>query len=69
MRFLLMLAFLPTVAFGVTVGALPLSEYADTEVSTNIPFAVSLDTMSRIEFALTFDASPTNAEEVSAGVR
>ena len=67
MRFLLMLAFLPTVAFGVTVGALPLSEYADTEVSTNIPFSVSLDTMSRIEFALTFDASPTNAVEVSVG--
>ena len=48
---------------------LPAPEYADTEVSTNIPFAVSLETMSRIEFALTFDASPTNAVEVSAGVR
>ena len=65
MRFLLMLAFLPVVAFGVAVGPLPPSEYADTEVSTNIPFAVSLETMSRIEFTLTFDATPTNAVEVS----
>ena len=62
-----MLAFLPAVAFGVTVGSLPLSEYADMEVSTNIPFAVSLETMSRIEFTLTFDASPTNNVEVSVG--
>ena len=62
-----MLAFLPAVVFGVTVESLPVSEYADTEVLTNIPFAVSLETMSRIEFALTFDASPTNAVEVSVG--
>ena len=68
MRFLLMLVFLPAVAFGVTVGPLPSPEYADTEVTTNIPFAVSLETMSRIEFTLTFDASPTNAVEVSVGV-
>ena len=53
---------------GVTLSQLPPSEYADTEVSTNIPFAVSLETMSRIEFTLTFDASPTNAVEVSVGV-
>ena len=46
---------------------LPAPEYADTEVSTNIPFAVSLETMSRVEFTLTFDASPTNAVEVSVG--
>ena len=67
MRFLLMLAFLPAVMFDVTVGSLPVSKYADTEVSTNIPFAVSLETMSRVEFTLTFDASPTNAVEVSVG--
>ena len=67
MRLLLMLAFLPAVAFGVTVGSLPLSEYADTEVSTNIPFSVNLETISRIEFTLMCDASPTNAVEVSVG--
>ena len=54
MRFPVWLLLLPSTAFGVAVGPLPAPEYADTEVSTNIPFAVSLETMSRIEFALTF---------------
>ena len=49
MRFVAILAILPAVAFGVTVETLPQSEYADTEVSTNIPFAVSFDTMSGME--------------------
>ena len=49
MRFVVMFAILPAVAFGVTVETLPPSEYADTEVSTNIPFAVSFDTMSGME--------------------
>ena len=62
-----MLAILPAVAFGVTVETLPQSEYADTEVSTNIPFAVSFDTMSRVNFALSLDASPSNSVEVSIG--
>ena len=67
MRFPAWLLLLPSTAFGVVDGLLPTPEYADTEVSTNISFAVSLDTMSRIEFTLTFDASPTNAVEVSVG--
>ena len=67
MRFVAMLAFLPAVAFGVTVETLPQSEYADTEVSTNIPFEVSFDTMSRVNFALSLDASPSNSVEVSIG--
>ena len=61
------LAILPTVAFGVTVESLPQSEYADTEVSTNIPFEVSFDTMSRVNFSLSLDASPTNGVEVAIG--
>ena len=52
---------------GVTLSQLPPSEYADTEATTNIPFAVSLDTMSRVEFTLSLDASPTNCVEVSIG--
>ena len=52
---------------GVTISQLPPSEYADTEATTNIPFAVSLDTMSRVEFTLSLDASPTNCVEVSIG--
>ena len=58
---------LVSLLLAAVIQPLPAPEYADTEVSTNIPFAVSLETMSRIEFALTFDASPTNAVEVSVG--
>ena len=62
-----MFAILPAVAFGVTVETLPQSEYADTEVSTNIPFEVSFDTMSRVNFSLSLDASPSNSVEVAVG--
>ena len=62
-----MLMLVPTVAVAVTVGSLPQSEYADTEVSTNIAFAVSFDAMSRLEFTLSLDASPTNCVEAAIG--
>lgn len=52
---------------GAEVGELPPSEFADTEVSTNLAFTVSFDTMSRIEFTLSLDASPTNSVDVSIG--
>ena len=58
---------LPAVAFGALVEPLPAPEFADTEVSTNLPFSVSFDAMSRIEFSLSLDASPTNNVEVSIG--
>ena len=58
---------IPVVAHGVTVEPLPLSEYADAEVSTNMPFVVSLDSMSRLEFSLSLDSSVTNSVEVSVG--
>ena len=58
---------LPSVAFCALVEPLPGPEFADTEVSTNIPFEVSFDAMSRIEFSLSLDASPTNNVEVSIG--
>ena len=61
------MAVLPVVAFCVTVETLPQSEYADTEVSTNIPFAVSFDAMSRMNFSISLDASPSNCVEVSIG--
>ena len=54
-------------AFGVTVSALPQSEYADTEVSTNIAFAVDRPAMTRIEFTVALDATPTNNVEVAIG--
>ena len=67
MKSLATAVLLPTVAFGVAVGPLPPSEYVDTEVTTNIPFAVSLAAMSRFEFTVSLDASPTNCVEVSIG--
>ena len=57
----------PVMAFGVTVEPLPQSEYADTEVSTNIPFEVSFDVMSRMNFSISLEASPSNCVEVSIG--
>ena len=57
----------PVMAFGVTVEPLPQSEYADTEVSTNIPFEVSFDAMSRMNFSISLEASPSNCVEVSIG--
>ena len=67
MRFWAIVALLPMAAFGVTVESLPPSEYADTEVSTNIPFAVSFGVMSRLELSLSLDASPTNCVEAAIG--
>ena len=67
MKSLATAVLLPTAAFGVAVGPLPPSEYADTEVATNIPFEVSFDTMSRVNFSLSLDASPSNSVEVAVG--
>ena len=61
------LSTLPCAAFCVVVPTLPFPEYADTEVSTNIPFVVDIGTISRIEFSLSLDASPTNSVEVAIG--
>ena len=67
MRLLAALSLVPVVVLGVTVEPLPPSEYADTEVSTNMPFVVSLDSMSRLEFTLSLDVSVTNSVEASIG--
>ena len=67
MRLLAAFLLVPVVAHGVTVEPLPPSEYADMEVSTNMPFVVSLDSMSRLEFTLSLDVSMTNSVEASIG--
>ena len=61
------MALLPSVVFGIAVETLPPGEFADTEVSTNIPFAVRFDAMSRMNFSISLDASPSNCVEVSIG--
>ena len=58
---------LPMLTFGIRVPDLPVCEYADTEVETNMPFRVSLDEMSRVEMSLSLVATPTNVVEVSIG--
>ena len=56
-----------SMATGVVTGPLPQSACADTEVSTNIAFNVDHSSMSRINFTVSLDASPTNCVEVSIG--
>ena len=54
-------------AFCITVQELPPSEFADTEVSTNMAFVVERPAMTRIEFTVALDATPTNNVEVAIG--
>ena len=61
------LMLFPLAALGTTVSELPPSEFADTEVSTNIAFVVERPAMSRIEFTVALDATPTNNVEVAIG--
>ena len=62
-----MILALPVAALAVTVEPLPTSEYADTEVSTNISFVVDRSMMTRIEFTVALDTTPTNNVEVAIG--
>ena len=64
---ILALAVLPLAAPCTQLPRLPPPAFADTEVSTNIPFVVGLDAVSRLEFSLSLDASPSNCVEVSIG--
>ena len=67
MKLLAAMVILPVAAFGVTIETLPISDYADMEMSTNIPFEVSFDAMSRMNFSISLEASPSNCVEVSIG--
>ena len=67
MKLLAMILLLSMAAFAVTVESLPQSEFADTEVSTNMAFVVERPAMTRIEFTVALDATPTNNVEVAIG--
>ena len=67
MKMLLPFLFAPMSVFAVTVSELPSAEFADTEVSTNIAFVVDRSMMTRIEFTVALDATPTNNVEVAIG--
>ena len=67
MKMLLPFLFAPISVFAVTTSNLPSAEFADSEVSTNIAFAVERPAMTRIEFTVALDATPTNNVEVAIG--
>ena len=67
MKLVAMILILPMSAFAVTVEPLPQSEFADTEVSTNIGFVVDRAMMTRVEFTVALEATPTNSVEVAIG--
>lgn len=64
---LLLAVLFPLAASAVSVAPLPQSAYADTEVSTNIPFAVTRATMTRIKFSVALETTPSNNVEVAIG--
>ena len=54
-------------AFAVDVGTLPMADFADTEVSTNVVIDVSAEAPRRLRFSLELEASPSNNVEVAVG--
>ena len=64
--FLIFLLF-PLVSFADALPGVPVSEYADTEASTNIPLVVDFARFDRLAFSLALDASPSNSLEVAVG--
>ena len=66
-KLLMALMVLPLAACAVTVEPMPPCAYADTEASTNIAFVVDRARMTRIEFSVALDATPTNNVEVAIG--
>ena len=63
-----LLLVLPSLARVVRVAELPASEFADTEVSTNVVIAVRDATHPYAEISLALTASSSNCVEVSVGV-
>ena len=67
MRGLEIVAIFGANLFAVELPALPQSEFADTEASTNFTFAVGGGSNSRLVFAVELQASPSNNVEVAIG--
>jgi hypothetical protein len=66
--FIALLLALPSQARVVRVAELPTSEFADTEVATNVVIAVRDTARPHAEVSLALTASPSNCVEVSVGV-
>ena len=54
-------------SFAIDVSTLPVSEFDDTEVSTNFTFEVGGGSNRRLVFSLELQASPSNNVEVAIG--
>ena len=54
-------------ALAVEIAALPEAEFADTEVSTKVAFAVGAHANRKLVFTLELQASPSNNVEVAIG--
>ena len=54
-------------ALGAFSGELSPSDYADTEASTNVPFAVRAGQTDMVTLTLDFAATPSNSVEVAIG--
>ena len=63
----LFVALASSLSFAADVSALPQSDFADTEVSTNFTFAVGGGSNRRLVFSLELAASQTNNVEVAIG--
>lgn len=59
MRLFIVLVMFVSVGFGMEIPALPMSEYADGEVSTNFTFAIADGGGCRLVFSLELAASPS----------
>jgi len=66
-RGIFILPFLTMMTFGDTVGPLPPCAYADTEVSTNMPFAVETNRTDRFELTISLSATCSNCVEIAVG--
>ncbi len=57
-------------ALGIVTGPVRLgsSQYADTEVSTNVAFAAWTERMFAFEYELDFDGTPSNNVQVAFGI-
>ena len=62
-----MLLVVSACSFAAGLPALPTSEFADTEVSTNVVFAVGEGGGRRLVFSLELEAATTNNVEVAIG--
>ena len=69
MRFILegLLVAAASAARALTVGPLPAAEFADTEVSTNVPCALARNHAGVFRGALTFTATPSNNVVIAFG--